>query len=117
MDASLLLTLDDAVTGAGILSHSGPAALQATVNSSVNATTLSGDIVVEFQGRFQTVAFVEFKSGNVTSRTTRELVFSNRQKIVTRGTSSQLVDVQQHARFRASAEGSFNEVEVWHLLW
>ncbi len=107
VDASLFLTLDDEVSAAGIVSHAGPPAVEAKVESSINMTTLSGDIKVEFRGKFETVAFVAFAGsrGNVTSRRTRDFMFSNRQKIATNGSSSQLVDVQQHATFRVLLHG------------
>ena len=112
MDASLLLTLDEGVSGAGIVSHTRPEALQATVDSTVNVSTLSGDIEVTFHGKFETVAFLVGSGGNVTTRRTREFIFSNRQKIVTNGTSAQLVDVQQHASLRVSGARRGDVVDV-----
>jgi hypothetical protein len=116
VDASLLLTLDEGVTGAGIVSHTGPPSLGATVSSTVNTTTLSGGINVDFTASFDTTAFVVYSDsrGKVTTQRTRDFLFSNVQKIATNGTSSQLADVEQRTTFfvAVSVSGGVQTDEV-----
>jgi hypothetical protein len=114
VDASLLLTLDEGVTGAGIVSHTGPPSLEATVGATVNTTTLSGAIDVDFTATFDTKAFVVYSDsrGKVITQRSRGFFFSNNQKITTNGSSSQLVDVEQRSSFFVSLSAASRGVQT-----